>query len=346
MQRKVQEDAKTYFMQDPNYRSQQELEVIRSFKLAAEEYYERPNYQTLYDYRLAKYYMWADTEDTIYLAVHTPTGYKDRQIIFECDGRTLLLQSEMSRPVIDRKLAVSFASSSVEMTSSTDNRFHVLSLPKASPGESSSSLFVGDSDGVRSLQPPYEICDVDDEVLLELRVPFWIDVDDVCVLFSETEVEINVKNQFHIRRCFWTELESIKEAENNHSRAIDVTRCSWCLEEDGVSNGERCRILSVSFTRPSPTPSEIEWKKGVRQDNKVQKLPDRNLPGMRFFRDDNDEFGLEALLEAVIFKHCGHCFVPSKPWLQDSTSFRATSTRELSDESQQRLKELFSNVIE
>eukprot|EP00210_Caulerpa_lentillifera_P003176 g3035.t1 len=338
MQRKIKEDAKNYFMQDPNYRSQQELETIRSFKIVAEHYYECPHYQTVYNYQLAKYYMWAETEHAIYLAVHTPTGYKDRPVFFECDGRKLLLQPKMSRPIIDRRLAISLASSSIEMTSSTDNRFHIIVLPKASPEESFNSLFIGDSSGCRSVQQPYEIYDVDDEVLLELRVPFWIDSEDVRVTFSETEVEISVRNQFHIRRSFWTELDAIRDAKKDHSKAINVDLCSWSLEdEEEIFNGERCRLLSVSFIRPSPTPSEIEWKKGVRQDNKIQQLPGRNLPGTRFFRDDEDEFGLESLLEAIVFKRHGRCFVSSKPWLKNSTSFWATSKHELPEETQKKL---------
>jgi len=35
---------------------------------------------------------------------------------------------------------------------------------------------------------------------------------------------------------------------------------------------------------------------------------------MRFFADDEDEFGLEDILEAAVFLECGSVRVPHKPW--------------------------------
>ena len=102
------------------------------------------------------------------------------------------------------------------------------------------------------------------------------------------------------------------------------------------------------LVRPPPTHEEVTWKKGVRQNNRVaertdsekararrrmrgggarsaartkRRTADANRPaplgacqGWRFFADDEDEFGLEDVLQALCFLDAGSAWVPAKPW--------------------------------
>lgn len=91
--------------------------------------------QVTYDLRLARFYMWAQTDLTVFLACRVPTGaralllplppprfccrltptcltppnhpptgpgYEDKQLVVECSARGLLVQSQDSPPLIDR----------------------------------------------------------------------------------------------------------------------------------------------------------------------------------------------------------------------------------------------------
>jgi hypothetical protein len=69
LEQKRVEDAKRLALQDPSARSESELAVIRAFKLAAAK-----TEKGSYDLALARFYMWAQTEAQIFLAVLVPTG--------------------------------------------------------------------------------------------------------------------------------------------------------------------------------------------------------------------------------------------------------------------------------
>lgn len=59
----------------------------------------------------------------------------------------------------------------------------------------------------------------------------------------------------------------------------------------------------------------MKWKKGIRQDNRVKPRRGEMLrKGWRFFADDEDEFGLEDVLQALCFVESGETFAPPKPW--------------------------------
>ena len=114
-----------------------------------------------------------------------------------------------------------------------------VSLPKAEPCEPWACLFRGDSDGARCLQPPYTltgavsshgrkgsimfcpgwasakpatatvlmcigcVAETDDDVMLELELPFWIDAGDVRVSVTSLGVSVEVRNTLSIQRTYW-----------------------------------------------------------------------------------------------------------------------------------------------
>ena len=80
---------------------------------------------------------------------------------------------------------------------------------------------------------------------------------------------------------------------------------------------------------------------GVRQDNRRQDRPGSMMQkGMRFFREDEDEFGLEDILQALCFLETGCTYVPPKPWHHGSEAKVTEDVASLSQEVQNHLERL------
>ncbi|KAL4442949.1 hypothetical protein ABPG77_008440 [Micractinium sp. CCAP 211/92] len=321
LERKRIEDSEQLQLQDANFRSEAELRDIRAFKQAALEVRQRPDKgATSYDLRLAKFYMWAQTPGTVFVACRVPTGYADRELLIECSTARLLVQSEDSPPLIDRILAYGIDSGRpIESFKAEDNRVCVLALPKAQWGQHWHCLFRGDSEGARCLQPPYTLTETQDDVLLELELPFWIEQEDVSVQFGADRLRVGVRNTLQLARSFWR--NSQEESRRNDYAVIVPEQCVWSLEEDTSAEGERCKLLVVTMARPDPTEEEVTYKKGKRQDNRAASRPGSLVDkGWRFFADDEDMYGLEDTLQALCFLEHGRTFVPAKPWAHGEES--------------------------
>lgn len=104
---------------------------------------------------------------------------------------------------------------------------------------------------------------------------------------------------------------------------MDVSQCSWSLDDDATDGGERCKVLSVSFIKPPMSEEDITYKKGsrgrwqpppsrknrltpllplpapgIRSDNRSREREgDMRKKGYRFFQDDEDVFALEDVLQ-------------------------------------------------
>lgn len=314
LEKKRLDDAKRLALEDPNYRSENELQDIRSFKDAAYEMLKQDDRQSLYDLRIAKFYTWAQTPTTVFLVCRVPTGYGDRQLVVECTGSSLLIQSEDSPPLIDRRLAYAVdPSRPLETIRTADNRVCAIGIPKGEAGKHWQRLFVGDPDGIRCLVPPYELYETDEDAMVQIELPFWIDPEDVKVDVGDRELSVQVRNTLNLRRHYWRNEE--QEARRRDYEVVDKAQCCWGLEEDTNAQGERCKTLTVTLARPEPTEEEIQWKKGERQDNRATKRPGSlNDKGFRFFVDDEDLYDLEEILQALCFAEAGVAFVPPKPW--------------------------------
>ncbi|KDD72615.1 hypothetical protein H632_c3121p1, partial [Helicosporidium sp. ATCC 50920] len=103
------------------------------------------------------------------------------------------------------------------------------------------------------------------------------------------------------------------------------SECLWSLDEEEI-NGEDVKILMITLVRPPPSEEEVTWKKGQRQDNRAAPRTDIGGPdppkGWRFFKDDEDEFGLEAVLQALSFHLQQKAYVPPKPYASDGEEAR------------------------
>ena len=314
LEKKIKDDAHRLALEDPNYRSERELQDIRGFKDAAYEMLQRDDRQIVYDLRIAKFYMWAQTPTTVFLACRVPTGYEDRELVVECTGPSLLIQSEDSPPLVDRKLSYAVdPSRPIETMRTADNRICTISIPKAELGQHWQRLFIGDPDGIRCLVPPYEMYETDEDAIVQIELPFWIDPEDVKVDVGDLELSVRVRNTLNLKRTYWQNEEEAQKREDYV--AVDKAQCYWGLEEDTNAQGERCKVLTVTLARPEPTEEEIQWKKGERQDNIAAKRAGTlNDKGYRFFADDEDMYNLEEILQAVCFAETGVAFVPTKPW--------------------------------
>jgi len=323
MEKKRLEDAKRLETADPNFRNDFELKEIRSFKDAAYELIQdlgAEKARFTYDLRLAKYYMWAQTKCYIYLACYIPTGYQDKEVEFECNPREVRLQPEQSPPVIHRcfdgNISAEFP---IQVRRSEDKRVFTAALPKREPGEMWKRLFRGDPDGARCLEPPYSIQEEKDNVYLEFEVPFWIEPRDVRVEVGPRDLRVAVRNELSVVKTYWRNRSEEKKHPETYE-VVDVSESLWSLDDDtSEATGEDCKCLFVNLVKPPLTESEMVWKKHKRMDNlNAERHGDKLRKGFRFFVDDEDDFQLESLLQALCFLEVGSAFVPGKPWERHS----------------------------
>eukprot|EP00775_Hariotina_reticulata_P011937 gene11937-12080_t len=76
-------------------------------------------------------------------------------------------------------------------------------------------------------------------------------------------------------------------------------------------------LLGVTLALPEPTAEDVMYKKGIRQNNAAAVrscLHGSGKTGAAFFIEDEDEFGLQALLQALQFAEVGHAWVCPNPW--------------------------------
>lgn len=242
------------------------------------------------------------------------------------------------QPLIERTLDGGIDTSTpLETYRTADNRQMALTLPKEQYGTTWQRLFRGDSDGLRCMQPPCTITETDSEVTLEFELPFWIEEEDVQVDISSTQLSVFVRAELSFRRRYWRNSE--EEQRNAHYAAVDVTESLWSLDADSNSDGQKVQLLTVSLVRPPLTADEVMWKKGRRMDNRAQERPGGlHQKGVRFFVEDEDEFGLEDTLQAQCFQESGSTFVPAKPWQQGVPSKQVSQRSLLSAGVQQQLQ--------
>ncbi|GAX76439.1 hypothetical protein CEUSTIGMA_g3884.t1 [Chlamydomonas eustigma] len=74
------------------------------------------------------------------------------------------------------------------------------------------------------------------------------------------------------------------------------------------------KILTLYLTLPDCTEEETMYKKGVRQNHRTAVRLNSGEKGWSFFVEDEDEFGLEDMLQAMVFRNLGGAFIAPKPW--------------------------------
>ncbi|KAL3154051.1 hypothetical protein ABBQ32_013597 [Trebouxia sp. C0010 RCD-2024] len=341
LEKKRIEDDQRLALEHPNFRTEAQLKQIRSFRDAAQAMSQREDRQVTYSMELAQQYMWAQTDQHIFLATHVPTGYEDKAVHIECDERRLLLQPCNSPPVIDRMLNYPIdCQQPIETFRSKDNTLYVMCMTKRKFKQRWLRMFRGDPDGARCMQPLYTLTESQNDVQLEMQVPFWIDGSDVHIAIGEQQLHVAVRNTICFSRTYWMSSEQPASGQ-----VVDVEESMWALDEDWDGSTDATRSLMISLARPAPTPEEITWKKGQRQNNTTQQRADSNrLKGYRFFADDEDQFGLENILQAIMFMKSGKAFVPAKPWQLGVTSKAVQAIEDLSKEAQGHLHQMMSGV--
>lgn len=204
LERKKLEDASRATLQAPHHRSDKELQLLRQFRQDAAAHVADPGHRGRHSAALARFWMWEQTPMHVILAAKLPTGYEDRRLAVEADGAGLVLQCEDSPPLVSRDWGGSVDSRTpVQVFSTKDHRFAAVVVHKAVPGEEWRRLFRGDSDGLRRLQPPYTLRESDEDVVLEVVLPFWIAPEDVRVEFGDARLVVDVRNEVHLEREYW-----------------------------------------------------------------------------------------------------------------------------------------------
>jgi len=323
------EDGERFASADPNWRSEGELKETRAFKEAAAAL-AAAGPGALPDYRLQRYYMWAQSGERVFLALHVPTGYADKALKWEASPSGLRVQAEDSAALVRRAWGGAVrADAPVDAVISDDNRLVALTLLKAVPGERWACVFAGDSCGARSLRPPYSLQEADDDVLLEWHLPAWVEAPDVAVEVTVAGVSCRVKGVGQLRRTFWEDGDARARRKPDAPRvgAVEPTACGWALRDadEGESDADdgmitdaagkgKGKVLSLMLVKPPLTRDEVQYRSRVRSDNRAAETP--GLPGRRgarFFEDDADPFGLEDVLQALCFAREGRAWAPPKP---------------------------------
>ena len=262
------------------------------------------------DWRLSRFYMWAQTARHLFVAVHVPTGFADRALRWAATPQGLKVQAEDSLPVVDRAWAGAVAEGApVDALRSDDNRMLALRLRKAAPG-AWRAAFAGDSDGARCLRPPYALAEADDDVLLEWPLPAGTRAADVAVDIGERGIAVAVAGGPCLRRTFWADSDPTRQRP-----AVEPAACAWTLR-DGDDGGEADAgpLLSLLLAKPAKNEAELRYRSGRRWDNRAAEPAGHpGRVGARFFEDDADPFGLEDVLQALCFADEGETFMPPKP---------------------------------
>jgi len=314
MEKKRIDDARRYERQDPNFRTEAQLKELRRFKEAAFRSQAEPGREVRHDRELSRYWMWAETDLHVIVACYVPTGYSDKELDVRVEGGVLTVQPEDSPAIIRRRLAGAVdRKRPAEVTKSGDNRLVVLHLPKAELGEEWGSLFEGDPRGARRLVPAYRLFDdASDAVVVEVEVPRWVEERDVHVRITGREVSVWV-NTSPGGGLLLDKVMFIDEEEARKKKgcvAVDPLHSSW-----GIEDAEGGRLVVLTLALPEPDKEDVTYRQGQRRDHRTAERPgEGGLKGMRFFADDEDEFGLEDILEAAVFLECGSVRVPHKPW--------------------------------
>jgi hypothetical protein len=84
---------------------------------------------------------------------------------------------------------------------------------------------------------------------------------------------------------------------------------------------------------------------GKRMDNLNADRPGEiERKGYRFFVDDEDEFGLEDILQALCFLETGETYVPPKPWEQQLKGKRVRDVSLLSETARKQLEKFLTEL--
>jgi hypothetical protein len=353
MEAKRLEDGERAQQGVPQYRSAGQLKEIRAFKevAALDQASQAPssfahavtagngNHHAEQRRRLqlllGRYYMWHQVGAFLFVAVHIPTGYSDKALkwVVEPNGQ-LLIQAEDSAPVVRRQLAGALdPRAEVQGFTSEDNTLLALVMKvkeetATETGETLSMhaaswrcLFTGDSDGFRCIQPPYGLEEGHDDVVLEWPLPPGVTTGHLGVTITADEVDITVaapspgQPAMHLRRTYWRDAD-----ERQGCHPVDATKSAWSLTPGsshhdlapGLPGGSR---LTVVLAKPPLTPDEVQYRQGKRNDNRAAGRLSRpaDAVGERFFVADADDFGLEAVVQALSFAVCGTAFVAPTP---------------------------------
>jgi hypothetical protein len=403
------EDAELLELQTDGRPPAHEAAAWRELSAAAARAELRPDRRTKHDPEIARFWKWTQCSERLYLAIFVPVLRAGGELDVEASETGALraanctaasrrhLERNVSSLIaiqfisifslssdlrvraggvtlIDRRLAGFLSGGAPIEVLRSEGGLCVMVMHKEAPGLAWRALFAGDSDGIRSMAPPYTLSEGGGEVELELPgLPFWTEEEDVLVR-ADTEGGLRLSvgrggEAVRLERRFW------RPAEGGPP-IVDFAKIFWHLSVDssGAPLGSRRdrspRTLTVLMALREPTEEERAFKQGalhvsthyycreccaaaapvhdsdpsppnnnanqtgVRQDHRTATHPraPAGAAGARFFLDDEDEFGLEPLLQAACFARSGATDVPPEPWAPSGAVRRAAAVSQLSDE--------------
>eukprot|EP01023_Acetabularia_acetabulum_P031611 TRINITY_DN29616_c0_g3_i1.p2 TRINITY_DN29616_c0_g3~~TRINITY_DN29616_c0_g3_i1.p2 ORF type:complete len:208 (+),score=25.37 TRINITY_DN29616_c0_g3_i1:362-985(+) len=191
-----------------------------------------------------------------------------------------------------------------------------------------SKLFEGDTDGYRCIQQPYKLIQINKkEILFEISdLPFWIERGDIYVNIDDQILVVAVRGELFIQREFWK------------PGFVNVSLCDWNLEKekDEIKRSSQKLSISLIFDYGDEQQNVKDWFQNI---DRKSVLIGKGKKGVALFKDDNDFFGLEDLLQACCFAFDQKVFVRNKPWEQ-LKDILVLQESQLSDEVQQHLNNI------
>ncbi|GLI60704.1 hypothetical protein VaNZ11_002797, partial [Volvox africanus] len=206
--------------------------------------------------------MWTQTESHVLLACYLPNGRHDREVQVEMRGGVLRLGVADGLPVVHRALSGALnPAAPIEVHRTSDGLFVLVVLTKVVQPDSGvgrplkadeprvnstawpwrgggcggdggtwwRQIFTGDSDGARSLPPPYSVTQSPDEVVLDFALPWWIQKEDVTVEVGLRKLVVMVRGVgLHIERHYWC-----NSSEPDARQPVVPEFSSWCLWNEG-----------------------------------------------------------------------------------------------------------------
>ncbi|EFJ45148.1 molecular chaperone, partial [Volvox carteri f. nagariensis] len=250
MEAKRLEDDRRLTTSDPHHRTEAQLRELRSFNEAAALAAARHDHQVRYDPVLGRLYMWTQTEHHVVMACYLPNGRHDRAVQVEVRSGVLRLGPAGGLPVVHRALEGALdPEAPLEVHSkprmSDDRRGAPMAWAwgnggcagggggSVAPSSWWRRLFVGDSDGARSLPPPYKLTQLSDEVVLEIALPWWVRAEDVTVDVEPRRMAVAVRGVgLHLERHYWWNSTEAARRPATYQPVVPELS-SWSLSDEG-----------------------------------------------------------------------------------------------------------------
>ena len=84
------------------------------------------------------------------------------------------------------------------------------------------------------------LTETEEEAVMEIELPFWIDKEDCRIDIGERRVSIKVRGERSLTRTYWRDPE--QESKRDYRGPVDAGDSMWSLDDEIAGNGERIKV--------------------------------------------------------------------------------------------------------